>query len=211
MQLKKQDQQRPLPPDCSLGWESFFAPAPDVSNWIFENILSESGPLYNPDHEHLNQAKIGFLWTNVENSKKGRRVVGQAELPNFNCGKWQKARQIYQLEQWFGFIPDFIITLDTSYCRLASDLEFCALVEHELYHCAHALNEFGLPRFNKETGDPIFALRGHDVEEFIGVVRRYGIGQQDGLLAQLVQVANSAPEIEKSNIANACGNCAANI
>jgi len=33
---------------------------------------------------------------------------------------------------------------------------------------------FGAPKFKKSTGLPSFTLRGHDVEEFVGVVRRYG-------------------------------------
>ncbi|MQV21573.1 hypothetical protein GHK65_14775 [Sinorhizobium meliloti] len=47
-----------------------------------------------------------------------------------------------QVKQWFGFVPDFIITLDAEYCRA--------------------------------SGAPVFTIRGHNVEEFVGVVRRYG-------------------------------------
>ncbi len=36
-----------------------------------------------------------------------------------------------QMNQWFGRIPKFISTLAADYCSQCSDIEFCALVEHE--------------------------------------------------------------------------------
>nr|WP_271894430.1 putative metallopeptidase [Phyllobacterium sp. IY22] len=47
-------------------------------------------------------------------------------------------------------------------------------MEHELYHAGQDRDSFGAPKFRKSTGLPVFILRGHDIEEFIGVVRRYG-------------------------------------
>jgi len=47
-------------------------------------------------------------------------------------------------------------------------------LEHELYHIVQSVDEFGAPKFNRDTGMPTLTLRGHDVEEFVGVVRRYG-------------------------------------
>lgn len=39
--------------------------------------------------------------------------------------------------------------LTTDYCEQCNDLEFCALVEHELYHIAQATDDYGAPKFNK--------------------------------------------------------------
>ena len=47
-------------------------------------------------------------------------------------------------------------------------------------------------------------MRGHDVEEFIGVVRRYGASAD---VQELVDAANSPAEVAKINIARACGTC----
>jgi hypothetical protein len=184
-------------------------PAPEVWEWVSAHVLDDAGLLHNPDHDHLRLAHIGFLWTNTRNARRGRRVVGLAEIPSFMCNAWQKARQEFQLTGWFGQMPDFVITLDAEYCAECSDIEFCALVEHELYHCAQKHDAFGSPRFNKDTGRPVFEMRGHDVEEFIGVVRRYGVGQPDSPLAQLVQAAHRGAEVAASNIAAACGTCLA--
>lgn len=184
-----------------------FRPAPEVLDWIKAVFLSPEGHLHNPEHIHLADAHIGFLWAAVLNERQGRQVLGQAEMPRPQGNKWVKARQEQQLEEWFGDIPDFIITLDAAYCADCTDLEFAALVEHEMLHCAQAKNEFGIPKFNRDTGLPMFAMRGHDVEEFVSIVRRYGVGAPEGPLAQLVEAANRKPEVSGINIARACGTC----
>lgn len=102
-------------------------------------------------------------------------------------------------------VPDFIITIDAAWWLQASDAEACALVEHELYHCAQDRDEYGAPKFNKQTGRPVFAMRGHDVEEFIGVVRRYG-ADAAGIRA-LIEAAEAGPEIAAASIAQCCGTC----
>lgn len=200
--------ERPRPPpelfDRLLPWS---VPAPEVVNWIAEAILSDAGPLHNPDHQHLAQATIGCLWTTAERARNGQRVIGMAERPMFRCHAWAKARQEQQLVEWFGVVPDFVITLDAHYCTDASDVEFAALIEHELYHCAQATDEFGEPKFTRDTGEPVWAMRGHDVEEFIGVVRRYGTGPKGGALEQLIEAGTQAPEVSNLNIARACGTC----
>ncbi|HGM6992082.1 TPA: putative metallopeptidase [Serratia marcescens] len=108
-----------------------------------------------------------------------------------------------EVQEWFGEVPKFIITLAADYCTQCSDAEFCALVEHELYHIAQATDDFGAPKFNKE-GQPVLKLRGHDVEEFVGVVRRYGASVE---VQELVDAANRPAEVAQLNIARACGNC----
>lgn len=198
---------RPRPPQELLGFEEIFQPAPDLSAWVREHIIEEGGQLHNPDHEHLREAKIGFLWTNVGNSKNQRQILGQTEKPQYQGNKWQKARQEQQVRQWFGTIPDFIITIDAYWADQADDVAFCALVEHELYHCAQAVDEEGELKFDRLTGLPKYAIRGHDVEEFVGVVRRYGIGDPDGALAELVIAAANGPTVAKLNVARACGTC----
>ena len=200
--------ERPRPPEklLEVDIEGKFAPAPEVLDWIRAVILDPAGELYNPDHNHLADASIGILWTTAGCRSKGRTVVGMAEIPAFRCNQWQRARQEQQLREWFGRVPDFLITLDAFYSDQASDVAFLALVEHELYHCSQAEDEFGEPRFNKDTGLPIFSIRGHDVEEFVGVVRRYGVVSEE--VQDLVIAAANKPEVARINIARACGTCA---
>lgn len=200
---------RPLPPETitSVDARITFAPTPELVEWARATFINEDAKLFNPDHLHLNSASLGILWTNVSNSRKGRHIVGQCEegKPSGMMGKWGKARAEQQIVDWFGTLPDFIITIDALYAIECSDAEFCALIEHELYHAAQEIDAFGAPKFSKSTGKPVFTLRGHDVEEFVGVVRRYGAEATH--VKALVDAANAGPEIANVRITQACGTC----
>ena len=106
----------------------------------------------------------------------------------------------------FGRAPEFLVTLCAEYCATCSDVEFCALLEHELYHIGHVGAAVGEPEFDRE-GKPKIALRGHDVEEFVGVVSRYGVGRADGALARLAAAARDKPTVSALNVSAACGLC----
>lgn len=196
---------RPLPPlDLIEDVEIRFAPAPDLIGWVRATFIADDASLQNEDHRHLNQANIGALWTNVPNARAGRSIAGQCEMGLPPAGKWLRGRIERQLMDWFGDVPDFLLTFDATYASQCSDAEFMALVEHELYHCGQERDVFGAPKFRK-TGLPAFAIRGHDVEEFVGVVRRYG-ADASGVRA-MVDAANKEPEIANVHIAQACGTC----
>jgi hypothetical protein len=196
---------RPLPPESLFEspWLSF-APAPELRKWASDMFLVESAPLHNEDHAHLEHAGVEFLWASGGFNKQGRTVLGQCEEVTFRAGPWQKGRQEQQMREWFGQVPDFVITLDADYSRKCSDAEFCALVEHEMYHVGHLNDEYGAPAFYKDSGLPKLGMRAHDVEEFIGVVRRYGASKD---VQRLLDAAKTAPEVAKLNIARACGTC----
>ena len=199
---------RPKPPDDLLepAASGRFLPAPALADWLRAVFIDEGGPLHNPEHQHLQAAEIGVLWTNVGNSRQGRRIIGQAELgePQGATGKWAKARARQQVEEWFGHVPTFIITVDAVYASECDDASWCALLEHEMLHCGQARDLFGQPKFTK-AGRPAFAMRGHCVEEFVSVVRRYGASATG--TAALVEAANRGPEIALARIAQACGTC----
>jgi hypothetical protein len=206
---------RPIPPE-TLGqfvgdFPLTFAVALDMPLWVKHTFLEPDSKLFNQDHYHLfdfMDGQIGFLWASTGYSSKGRFVIGQTEQLLFRCNKWQKWRQEQQMHEWFGLVlPEFIITLDAEYWSTCGHNDACALIEHELYHIAHAKDQFGMPAFNRDTGLAKLEIRGHEVEEFIGVVRRYGTGHPEGKLAQLVKAANDKPEIANIDIAHACGTC----
>jgi len=200
---------RPQPPehlgkfDDTGEFPKMLVPAPELGRWVEETILADDGPLHNPDHAHLIDADLCFMWASNAFTKQGRTVVGQAEQVMFRAGGWQKARQEQQMIEWFGRVPEFLITLAADYCEQASDVEFLRLVEHELFHLGHATDEFGAPKFGKD-GKPKLTLHGHDVEEFIGVVKRYGASPE---VARMVEAAKHPAEVGNINIARACGTC----
>ena len=198
---------RPKPPASLMDNPyAVLAPAPDVLEWIRREVLNEGGAIYNQDHRHLIDADLQVLWANNGFTKQGRAVIGQAEQVMFRAGGWQKARQEQQMREWFGDTPTFLITFDGSYAQTCSDADWCALVEHELYHLAHQKDEFGAPAFTKD-GLPKIALQGHDVEEFVAVVRRYGVGDPGGAIAKLASAARGTPEVSRASVAGACGTC----
>jgi len=195
--------ERPMPPtDLRIGGE--FRPAPDVAKWLVDAFIAQDATMRNDDHAHLRDANIGVLWTNVDNNRQMRTVLATAEIPTFRCGAWQKARQEQQLEEWFGDIPDFLLTFQAGWAETVSDIEWCAVAEHELFHCSQARDAFGMPKF-KADGSPSYALKGHDVEEFIGVVRRYGaVSSEVRAMVDAALVGERVPDID---IARSCGAC----
>lgn len=204
---------RPMPPDwlceCWDGEDAAappMAPALELLEWTTATFISEQGVLCNPDHAHLALARIGILWTGVLLTKQMRTVAGQMAMPKAQGDRWAKARHDWLMCHWFGAVPHFLMTLSASYCAQADDASFCALVEHELYHGGQAKDVFGSPKFTK-SGDPMFAMKGHDAEEHTGVVTRYGAGAAAGGVAELVAAASRPPLIAAAQIAQACGTC----
>lgn len=197
---------RPFPPPSLLeAMHDEFTPGHDVERWVRETFINEGASLQNPDHAHLQQAHIGFLWTNVENVKKGRMILGTCQVMPPTGDKWSAGRAHRQIIEWFDDMPDFLITLFAPTAAVMDNATFMALVEHELYHAAQAEDKYGSPAFNKDTGKPIWAMRGHDIEQFNGVVRRYGADA--ALVREMVRLANKGPEIAEASIGRVCGSC----
>jgi hypothetical protein len=201
--LRKRQFRRPEPPsDLLFGFE----PSQSLGDWARAVFIDSDGPLHNPEHEHLESATIGFAWAAEENIKGNRRVLGLTELmPPMAMGKWQRGRAIQIMRDWFGDVPDFLITIDVVAASF-DDASFCALVEHELYHCAQAKDAMGYPKFSRDTGEPVWGVRGHDVEEFVGVVARYGTEATS--TTELVKAGSRKALVGVADISFACGVCA---
>lgn len=209
------DQIRPFPPtdfiDQADEEEAIrIVPASDLKNWVVANFLTLGGPLHNPDHDHIaemlhdNEGFLAFAWASTAYTRAKRMVLGQCEKVMFQQGGWKKARQEQQMRDWFGFVPIYLITIDASFCEKANDNEFCALFEHELYHIGVERDSDGEIIYSDHTGLPKHYLAGHDVEEFIGVVKRWGANDS---VKRLVEVAKNPPFVSDLDISKCCGNC----
>ena len=185
-------------------------PASDLKNWVVANFLTLGGPLHNPDHDHIaemlhdNEGFLASAWASTAYTRTKRMVLGQCEKVMFQQGGWKKARQEQQMRDWFGFVPIYLITIDASFCEKANDNEFCALFEHELYHIGVERDSDGEIIYSDHTGLPKHYLAGHDVEEFIGVVKRWGANDS---VKRLVEVAKNPPFVSDLDISKCCGNC----
>lgn len=195
---------RPHPPE-TLALTDDFAPDQDVlGSWVRRMFIDADGPLCNPRHEPLRDAEIGWLWTTAEHRDRNRTAAGTCQLIQTAQAKWPSIRQHWQLRQWFGEVPDFLITISAPIAAEMDDWSFCALIEHELCHAAQDVDAFGEPRFSME-GRPLFRVIGHDVEQFHDVVERYGARASD--VERMTQLANAGPTIGEAQIAAACGLC----
>jgi hypothetical protein len=65
---------------------------------------------------------------------------------------WKRGRAEQQLRDWFEADIDFLLTFYAPECARLDDRSFCALVEHELYHCAQERDQYGAPKFDRESG-----------------------------------------------------------
>ncbi|OTG83266.1 hypothetical protein B9T33_02320 [Acinetobacter sp. ANC 5054] len=186
------------------------APAPDLKAWVKDNYLTMGGQLHNPDHDHIaelihdNEEFLAFAWASSAAMAKKRMVLGQCEKVMFNQGGWKKARQEQQMRDWFGFVPQYLITIDAAFCEQTSDREFCRLIEHELYHIGVERDEDGEIIYSDMTGLPKHYLAGHDVEVFFGEIRQHGI---DSSVQRLLDITKNAPFVSETSIAACCGNC----
>jgi hypothetical protein len=194
---------RPGPP-LELALVDDFAAAPILGEWVRRTFIDPDGPLYNPRHEHLAEAKIGWLWTTAENRNRDRAVAGECRLVPPMQRKWASALQHWLWRYLFDEVPDFVITIDAGYAQVCDDWSFCALIEHELCHAGQAVDGDGAPRFTAEGG-PMFALLGHDVEQFHDVVARYGARAAG--VEVMARLANAGPTVGEAQIAAACGTC----
>lgn len=196
-----------IPREVVQPFKPLFVPSPELRDWVRDTFIEIDSKLWNPDHTHLRLAHLGFLWTNVGNAKNGRCIIGTAQEGQPNGQAWSKGQKEQQITEWFGIVPDFIITLSATWAAGADMMSICALIEHELYHCGQKLDAFGFPEFYKD-GLPKYAMRAHDVEEFVGVVDRYGVGnQQHEAVRSLVDAAKRKPSVGRAKVDGACGCC----
>lgn len=121
---------------------------------VNQEVLDMAERLIERHHEHLQQARIGFLFRSEAPSSNGKATLGKAEKVN---SKWTPLLQ----EEL-----DFAIWLAADYWFDVLDpRQKRALLDHELCHC---------------IGRPYeWKIRPHDVEEFAEVVQRHGMWSSD--------------------------------
>jgi len=190
---------------ASRDYPARMEPCPEVRDWAREMFLDFQSTFYNSDHEHLEQASLGFLWTNRKFLDKGRHVLGEASMGQPTGKPWSQMQRTMLYSEWFGEIPDFVITLDAVFLAEAGPDQICAVIEHELYHCGLMKDKYGETVFDPITGLPRFCIRGHDIEEFTGVVGRYGPWNKG--LKLMREALNQKPLYGPVELDGICGTC----
>jgi predicted metallopeptidase len=126
-----------------------FDPAEEV-----EKIAKRLIPKY---HSHLVNSKIAYLFKNKEMKSKGRLIVATAK---------KISKEMTTLSGY-----NFLIVVSYPTFRDLNDDQKLAVIDHELEHCF--VDE------DPKTGDPVYSILPHDVEEFSSIIRRHGLYTTD--------------------------------
>lgn len=136
-------------------------------------------------HEHLKEAKIAIAWRfGWKANADGRITLGQAKKGS------DLDRALHD--------HDFVILLNHEVWNQTSftEAQMRALLDHELCHCAVAIDTSGDPKLD-ENGRTCYRIRKHDIEEFRDVVSRHGVWKED-----IESFVNAAMEAKKRPLLN---------
>jgi hypothetical protein len=198
---------RPFAPDSMFSLTNALLPAPELDEWMRKVFINEDGPLYSPRHSHLQSADLGCFWTTQKLVRGGIEKAAQVEDSMIRAGAFGIQRHNTFLSAVFGRIPDFLLTIRADVVRFYTDVQWLALIKHELCHMDQKKDAYGFPLFDKETGQPKFTIVGHDVEEFVDVVELFGAEACGGKVVEMVKAANKKPIFTTTDIVSACGTC----
>lgn len=126
---------------------------------------------------HLSHARIPILFSQRTLSLHGAPCAAFIGIPKVQgpfrvLFEWCVAGLVAPVLD--GEDPDFLILVDIAIWESLDAERRERLVYHELKHVVVREDEYGVPRLNKETGDPMLKLVPHDIEAFDDEIRRYG-------------------------------------
>lgn len=131
------------------------------------------------EHAHLADASIAYVFRDDELRRQGKVILAecilverilQSEKRWSRVVKWALL-QITKLEQ----LPDFLVLIDRNIWEGLDAESRVALIDHELSHAWFATEDDGETQKFHKDGSPWWAIRGHDIEEFCGVIQRRGL------------------------------------
>jgi hypothetical protein len=115
------------------------------------------GELVSAHHTELAEAAIALVWVHdVKPDCDGHMM-------------WGRAKKVSPLERTF-HEHDFVIQINAAVWKELPPMPRRALLDHELHHCGVKTDD---------DGDETYYLRKHDVEDFVPIVRRYGLWKTD--------------------------------
>lgn len=130
-------------------------------------------------HAHLRDAEISYVFRDDELRRQGKVIAAdcilvarilQSDKRWSRLVKWALLRITSRIS-----LPDFLVLIDRNIWEGMSIAEKVALMDHELSHAWFQTEEDGETQKFKKDGSPLWAIKGHDIEEFRGVVGRNGL------------------------------------
>lgn len=119
------------------------------------------------DHHELVNAHIVYVFRTKASKSRGHETWGKARKPTGLQAWLANPEQTHDVwsEPW----PFFVIEIAWDVWQRLDDGQKVALVDHELCHCAVGYSE---------DGELQLSMRHHDVEEFVGVIKRNGLWRE---------------------------------
>ena len=124
-----------------------FDPCPEEISKLARGLITQY-------HTHLVNSKFAFLFVNKDMTRKGKIAIATVEKIN------AKFKALTEL--------DFLITISYPKWKELSDKQQMAVMDHELTHCLVEDSE-------EPGGDTKFKIIPHSIEEFFGIIDRYGL------------------------------------
>jgi hypothetical protein len=143
-----------------------YMPAPEVAEIARQLIARVT------QHHELVNCHIEYMFIKKAPKSKGRVKLGCVRLVTGRNAWLVGLNGERTTKTFLTGVPFFLMEIshDEWHARL-DDSQKIALVDHELSHCAIS--------YDDETGEPVLSTRGHDVEEFVGVISRNGLWKDD--------------------------------
>ena len=118
------------------------------SNYEFASdaVVELAGKLIGSYHDHLQRAKIAYLFKDKASLSKGKVVVGTAS---------KSSSRDYLLHNF-----DFVIVLAEDVWSVLNEIQRTKVLDHELCHCI-------------ENDKGVWSIAPHDFEDFECIVDRY--------------------------------------
>lgn len=162
----------PIPPIPAVLFErrDWTVPSPEWEQWARSTFIDSASKLCDPGLAHLEGAIVGFLLTNAAIKIKGELKAGLGGVCKPSGETHTKAQREQQLKEWFGLVPDFLITLSVS--QFGSTRHVCSLVNHELRHCGVETDQNGA-KFGQD-GRPVWTTVPHFAELVDDELARWG-------------------------------------
>lgn len=117
--------------------------------------------LITENHSQLRDATILYLFTNKESKRQGKIVAAKTT----KCSpleRYLSSGEVRSVDDG----ADFTIVFDEELWASHDQAWRVACVDHELTHCSLKVTD---------DGEETWAIRPHDVEEFVEVVERHGL------------------------------------
>ena len=150
-------------------------PAPDAKA-IGEALIKE----FAEDLGLLDGAAIGYVFYADALRLRGADAAAIAWIPQIQGEAWKRSLFEVGLSLILGFEPSLLVIIQEQEWAVSEHNEHRRLIFHELLHFRQKENrKTGAPMFNQMTGEPVWEVVPHDVEQFNRVVELFGPDERD--------------------------------